>query len=137
WGEMYIYNNSVATVIHTEDMYHNVTAGVTEGETNGFTYATGNLTATHAGLYMVSLSCSFSGGNNVEYHMTMGVNAVRQTNLHTERKLGAGGDKGSISISGLISLSATDKVNIMIENVDGTDNAIIHSANLNLYRIGN
>lgn len=136
-GEISIQGNDVAMPLPRQGQYHNVTEGVSDGNSNGFTYATGNLTCTRAGLYIVIISASVSGTNNKEYHIALGVNAVRDTNIHTQLKMSASGDDVPIGASGTVTLAVGDKVNLMVENVDGTEEFTIHDMNLMLWKFMN
>lgn len=136
-GEIYIFGNEAETVIHTQSRYHNVTVGVTMGECSMFSFdGSGNLTVSVAGMYDVSLTGTFHGTNNKEYHLALGVNAVRSVKVHHRIKMAATGDDVSLAASGFVRLVVGDRVNIMVENVDGINNLILHDANLNLIWIG-
>lgn len=143
YGEMWFHNESVSgnpTIITSQDAWYNVTGfnQTTEsGQTlNGFSYSNYELICQVSGLYKVDYSISFGGGLNDEYKTSIGVNGVNKNNTETHRKLGAGGDVGNTGSSGFISLNVNDKITLMILNDDAIANSDIHSANLNLIRIG-
>ncbi len=67
YGEMFIENNTVTTVIETKGAWANITTGATVGTFKRVAYFNGTLTAEIQGLYDVSYSISFSDGNNIEF----------------------------------------------------------------------
>ena len=142
YGEMYTMNNTTSTGITAQSTYvriGGIESGqvvVSSGSLNGFTHVSGSSTVLNAGIYLANGAISTNGGNNKEYHYTIGVNNVQQDNCHVPRKMGAGGDVGSIVISCILDLSANDVLTLMAENVsDGTD-IIVNDFNLNWLYIG-
>jgi hypothetical protein len=57
-----------------------------------------------AGVYEVTAQCSFTGPNNSTIHGTVWHNGAEVSWIHFERKLSAGGDVGSASMVGLITV---------------------------------
>ena len=144
YAEMWFHNESASgnsTTISSQDVWYNITGfsqATDSGQSlNGFSYSGHQLTCNIAGLYKADYSISFGGGLNDEYKTSVGVNSIPQNNTETHRKLGSGGDVGNTGSSGFISLSANDIVTLMILNDDAAANADVHSANLNLVRVGN
>ena len=143
YGEMWFHNDSASgnpTIISSQDVWYNITGFNQTGDSgqslNGFSYSQHKLTCNIAGLYKIDYSISFGGGLNDEYKTAVGVNGIKQGNTETHRKLGAGGDVGNTGSSGFVSLSVDDEITLMILNDDATANADVHSANINLVRIG-
>ncbi|KKL03558.1 hypothetical protein LCGC14_2624980, partial [marine sediment metagenome] len=109
YGEMFIENNTVTTVIETKGAWANITTGATVGTFKRVAYFNGTLTAEIQGLYDVSYSISFSDGNNIEFESAIGVNSLNQTNCHTSRTIGAGGDVGTVAATCFVRLASSDE----------------------------
>ena len=137
YGDMYIYDNDTATSFASSGVYYNITNGMTEGDLNGFTYSSGVLTVPATGVYQCGFSTSFSGGLSDEYHSAIGVNGVRSIKCHIQRKLGTGGDVGAAAGSCMLSLTASDELTLMMENVDSSDDPTVHDGNVNCKWVGN
>ena len=74
----------------------------------------------------VSLSASFSGTPSIEWCGGVYKNngATRLTNLQICRKLGAGGDVGSVAVTGIVDLAANDTLEVWLEQSSGVDKDI-------------
>lgn len=131
YGEMYIYDNAVATSFTSANIYYNITQGITQGLLDGFTYSSGILTVPKTGVYRCGSSISFSGTASNEYHSAIGVNGIRSTKCHNSRVIGTGGDVGNVGVSCLLSLTNGDEITIMVENIDTASDPTIKDANLN------
>ena len=136
YGEMYAKGNDIVTTIHTQSIYHNISHGVTQGFLNGFTYNNANLTCLNDGFYYVSLSASINGWNNKEYHISVAIDGIRSENVHAQLVVDGSNDDTPISCTGILSINASSVVNMVVENVDGVEDATVHDMNLCLYRIG-
>ena len=127
-------------VIDSSLVYHNIT-NISISRNNGFIFnqsGEGELTAQFDGTYRIQSGWSFSGQANTEYHIAVGINWVGNIECHGERKIGTGGDVGSAVTSPCtLEINAGDKINLMIENVDNTANAVISDIGLNILRVGN
>jgi hypothetical protein len=77
-----------------------------------------DLTATVAGIYYAKLEASFSGTASKTFLCEIYKNASA-TGFSFTRKLGTGGDVGSASCSGIISLAANDTVSAYHSSTDG------------------
>lgn len=89
-----------------------------------------------AGLYKVDWACSFDGTNNATFTHSLRINAAIVTDVEMVRKLGTGGDVGNGGFTGLVSLAATDTIDVMFDaGSDGNAMAVWH-ANFNITRIG-
>lgn len=81
-------------------------------------HTTDTLTITRAGVYAISVQMSFSGTLNEQVTVELYVDGVA-SGLKFDRKLGSGGDVGSASLAGLLSLDAGDVLDLRV-NSDGT-----------------
>lgn len=92
---------------------------------------------TKAGNYFISVSFSFSGDASVDWHFHVRINTTTLENLHTNRKLGAGGDIGSASMSGIATLSVGDMLNVSMQHTAGVNKSItMEDCTLSLFQIG-
>jgi len=102
-----IYNNSTGTaVVSLSTSWAKVT-----GSFQGNTTSSDNVTPDfnddriivgHNGVLFVGVQASFSGDASVTYEGAVYVDSVRQESIRFRRKLGAGGDVGSASATGII-----------------------------------
>jgi len=141
YGEVWALDNATATTISVQNTWYQFTEFGTATAVSNLTTpstASDSVTVTNDGVYFVSISASFSGGNSTAYELQVFCNngATSHKNIHTERMLGAGGDVGSVSMSGILSLSASDEIELWIRNIDNTNNATIRDATLTVYQIG-
>jgi len=139
YGEMYMKNNSTATVIPAQNTYIKIgdEGGVTvsSGVLNGITHSNGTSTIQTAGVYRVVAAFSAMGGNNKEFHMAIAVNGTDQEKCHIPR-LVAANDIGSWTVACLLNLNAGDFVTAVVENVDDSSNVTVADYNLSLEYIG-
>ena len=92
-----------------------------------------------AGVYKVMLSVSFSGTGSVTWAGGIFKNngSTQLTNLQTARKLGATGDVGSASISGIAEFSVGDTVEVWFKHLEGVDkNITVKHCTLSVMQIG-
>ncbi len=94
-----------------------------------------------AGTYMVMISIVAENGTVgaqvVEFSMFKINGGVEFLNIHSHRSLAASvGEKGSISISGIVSLIAGEEVDVWASSDGGAKNIVISDITLSLRRIG-
>jgi hypothetical protein len=115
-----------------------LTAWNTDGLSSGITVssATGKLTVANAGIYEIDLSISFSGTLSKTFVFEIYQDDVSAsptptaTNFKMTRKLGTGGDVGSASLTGLVSLAANDSIMIYVSSTDGGTDVVVHQSQL-------
>jgi len=100
-----------------------------------------HITVVKTGVYLVTASISISSTGGTSYEVMFGCwknnGATEFLNLHSHRMLaGGGGDKGSMTISGLVSLTATDTLELWCANITNTNNVIIESITLSAVMVG-
>lgn len=132
-GEMEIIQNStvdtitVATdaTLYTAGDYQQITANWTAGTVNGITHSSGELTVPVDGVYLLSCwnNITFSVNNTlVGFKFTINGSVTSPASTPTvRRKIGTGTDVGSIAASGLIQLSATNRIGIAAAASNGGD----------------
>jgi len=113
--------------------------GMTPGLINDITIASDTFTVGTTGIYKVDWSVSGdSQGNNKDYEIDVFVNGVEQLEASARREFGGTGSLGSISSTGILSVTAGQGVNIRMKEVGaagGTDFDIFNMS-FNLFRIG-
>lgn len=140
-GEMYEYNTSGVTtnitVLTAGEFYGWTTA--TEGVTNGITFDSNStsdrLTVSNSGDYLVNASISFgTATNNRIVEGSVFKNGVKVDFLSFRRKLSSG-DLGVAAITGIISLAATDYIDLRFTS-DGTGDVIgVEIINFNISQV--
>jgi hypothetical protein len=128
YGEIYIANSSASQSIPTgtytqlllwtgNGQYYKTTPDSTQG----------HITVNTSGNYLVTMSVAFSGDASVEWTGGVRTNngTVAHANLETHRKLGAGGDVGSASISGIAPFTDGDTVEIWFKHLAGVNKSIV------------
>ena len=143
YGEIWAEDNAVETVISVAGTFVQVTTFDTNGENNNTTpdHTNDHITVLKAGRYMINVSVvieSAAGTSNVVHlHVAKNNNAVQFGNIHAHRSMaGGGGDRGSISMSGIVSLAANDTVELWVTNDTNTNNYIVEDVTLSLTQIG-
>ena len=136
YGCMY-ENDQLNTIdiIDTVNYFPWVT-GIASGQEEKVTITAGEIIidSDGAGVYEITAQTSFGGLNNRTVHGTVWHNDVL-SHLRFERKLGTGGDVGSASIVGLISLAANDTLTLAFK-ADGTGTLDIQHFTLTIRRVG-
>jgi len=127
FGGISVYNNGTADTVATAT-WTQLTRFDTNDPSNNTTPDNTNdhITITKAGKYLVTMSCAFSGDPNVTW--TGGVwknnGGTQITNLQAHRKLGAGGDVGSVSAIGIADFALNDTIEIWFEHNEGVNKNI-------------
>ena len=146
YGKIYVEGNSTATTISgtQSDFGANavqVAVFDTNGEPNNTTpdHTNDHITIDVTGEYIISATLSFSGEANDTYSFAFFKNNKgTQLGSRSTRKIGSGGDVGSASLSTIAALTATDTVEIWIQNEDGTTNfnCTVEDASFYVARVG-
>lgn len=136
YGEMEIIQNSTVialtaagdATLYTDGEYINVTGLFTEGTMGSVTFASDALTIPVTGVYLLNAWATIeSSVSNVTIGLKFTANGTPSPSVATptlRRKVGAGGDKGVVSASGLVTLSAGDAIGIAVAS-DGNTNLLL------------
>ena len=119
YSSIYVDDNSTAQSIATGASYVKIDAFDTDGNSSNCTSAAASdkITVTKSGTYHATVSCSFTGASsNTNWFGAIFVDGVEQPNCHFERKLGTGGDYGSVAVSGLLAITATKDVDFRVRH---------------------
>ncbi len=140
-GEMYEYNASGTTsniTVTTGGTFYGWTTA-TEGVTSGVTYADNStadrLTVANSGDYQVSVSVSFgTSTNNTIVEGSIFKNGVKVDFLSFRRKLSSG-DLGVAAITGIISLTASDYLDLRFTSDGSGDVVEVEIINVNISQV--
>jgi hypothetical protein len=147
YGEIYIKGGSLAFNVssagytqvlgfNTAQGFNGVSNGMTPDKTNS------HITALTAGIYMATVSMAIQKNttSNFEVDIDLSKNnkAADFDNVHTYREMGAGsGERGSLSMSGLITLAVNDTIELWITSDDATNRSItVVDCTLSLTMVG-
>lgn len=140
FAEIWTEGNTTPTTLNTVNIWEKFEGFTDAGQARGAVVDLENnrIVFARPGIYHVTGSFSFSGGNSKDYEIeALYINGApeHKHNLHTERKLNANGDIGACSISGLLSAVAGSAVEIAIRCTDGTNDPTIRDINLTVVQI--
>jgi len=140
FGEIYVQGNSTADTVATATNTQ-VTRFDTNGVSNNMTpdHTNDHITVTKAGMYLCTISFSFSGSGSVDWTFSLYKNNgnTEFPNVHTNRKLGAAGDVGSASMSGIVDLAVNDTIELWMQHAAGVNKDItMQDCTLSLIQIG-
>lgn len=140
FGGISLYDNTTADSIATATLTQ-LTRFDTNDPANNTSpdHTNDHITITKAGMYMVTMSVAFSGTGSVTW--TGGVyknnGATQLTNLQTHRKLGASGDVGSATVTGIADLAVNDTVEVWFTQSEGVNkNITVKDCTLSLVQVG-
>jgi len=143
FAEIYVKDNAVATTLNSAAKVQ-VTIFNTNGASNNMTpdYTNDHITVTKAGMYLCTISCALvnvaAQAHIVELLLYKNNGTTAFNNIHAHRNLsGGGGDKGSISLSGIIDLAVNDTIELWA-NTDAAANrdVIFEDVTFSLVQIG-
>ena len=141
FGEIYVHDNSTADTVSTAT-WTQMTRFDTDGVSNGSVTPSNSddhITVGKAGMYLITISLAFSGTASVDWEFSAFKNNgnTELENVHTDRKLGAGGDIGSASLSGIIDCAANDTIELWMRHAAGVDKDItVETCTMSLVQIG-
>ena len=108
YGDIHNHDSTFTQAIPNGATYTKLTCFPSNGPCQGVTCDTANdkLTILKTGKYRVNLTLSFGGTSNTTFRGVVFLGITEQENVHFARKLSTGGDIGSASASGIISVSS-------------------------------
>lgn len=124
YAEIWVSGNSTPTSIFSLSVWQPILEFTQNGQSSGATpdHTNDYITIARDGVYLVTVSASFTGGASCTYEAEVFKNAgvTPFQNIHAERKLNASSDISSMSLSGIASLSASDTVEVWIRQTAGS-----------------
>jgi len=146
FGEIYAYEVADTITIAASGIANKVqiTSFDSNGVSNNMTpnFDTDDITVTYAGMYMCNVSLTIEttgGGGAIKVGASVFTNngATHKSNVHAGRYLAGGAaDEGSMSLSGIIDLAASDTVEVWIWNDTNGDDIVVDDVTLSLTQIG-
>ena len=137
YGDIYLTGGSTAqTSIGTS--YVKISGFAANGLSDETTpdHTNDRVTVTGAGVYLVNTSISFSGTGNAVITFSVHVGQAEPTQkISIVRKIGAGGDVGNANAVGILSLSASDQVELFVKSDGASDSITPAEAHLTVTRI--
>ena len=139
FGGIYVNDGSTAQTIPTGATYTKLSAFTTnDGASNMTADATNDkITITIPANYLINCTISFSGTAISDWKMATFYNGVEVPHIHCSRKLGAGGDVGSASMTGILSAGTVGDVDIRVRHsAVGDQDITVQYGNLTLTYVG-
>ncbi len=142
FGEIYVRGNAAATAIAVATTYVQFLGFGVDGESKNATpdHTNDHITIDKAGKYLVTLSLhceSVAGPAQVfAFEVRKNNGGTIFNNLHAHRQMtGGGGDIGSVTLSGIIDLAATDTVELWTTNDTTDDNVLIEDCTMTVVQV--
>ena len=137
YGGLYVEDGSTAetTTDATPRKIGGFTTVMPSSSTCTPSATTDDITITDAGDYMVEGTLSFSGTLSKTFVVEIYKDAVA-SNIKFIRTLGTGGDVGSASVSGIITLTAGQAVSLYHSSTDGGTTFTLVNGTLTINKIG-
>lgn len=119
-------DDTTTVTVTTAGTYYDIETWAGGYESSGMTTDTGEpiggwIRCNTAGIYKVDAAFSFYGTASAVYEVVLYKGAVAQDQISFTRKLGAGGDVGSASCHGIITLAAADTLRFKVTSDDNGD----------------
>jgi len=138
FGELYGSINSTIDLTDAGVYYGWVSA--VEGGFSKVTFTdnaiSDRMTISNSGTYRINVTISFSSTKNT--HAVTGKifkNGVGQDNIMFKRMLNSNGDVGSAALTGILTLSAGDYIDLRFSSDTNTKDMVIEALNFNIMRI--
>lgn len=144
YGGIYVKDNAGATTLTASGVHVQVEVFSVNGESDGMTpdHTQNHITILRTGRYLVIVSAAIQNTAGVahEVHFDVAINNRNATfdSLHSDRTLGAGTDKGSFSMNGIVVLTAGDTVELWAATERALASTVVfEDISLNIYWAGN
>ncbi len=143
FGEIYTDDNSIATVLASQDTWYDVTIFNANGESNETTpdHTDDSITIDSAGVYFVAISLDIRSAASNNYYFSAFKNKVAGTELHNieaRRTTTVANKPGSVSMSGLANFAVNDTVSIGVQRTNGggvSKSITIEHANISVMKV--
>ena len=144
YGDIRVEGNVTETTISASSSDFSNKVQVTVFDTNGGSsqavtpdHTNDHITIDTAGVYLIVLSVSISGGSNSTISLAFFKNnGATQVGARMTRKIGAGGDVGAGALVACASLSAADTLELWLQNESATTNVTVEDACLCVIKVG-
>lgn len=138
YGEMYADNVSQAVAIAAGNTWTNITAGMSAGDSNAFTFQNNSeLLCNVAGKYAAQWSLAMdTTGANDDIEGGIGVNGVVQIKTKNHTFVQIPNEEFGLASGGTLTLVVGDVVTLMVNNNTDADDLVLEHANLMLWKLG-
>lgn len=96
--------------------------------------STNDVSVSDAGDYLINAQISFSGSLSKQFEIEIYKEGIA-TGLKLDRKLGTGGDVGSASVCGILTLAANDSIALYHKSTDGGSSFTMANGQLTVTRL--
>ena len=141
FAEIEVHENVSAITLTTQNVYQQVADFTENGQSAGVTpdHTNDHITVVDGGDYFIHLAATISGSGSQTFELQVQKNngGTPFDNVHVSRKLGAGGDSGSVMTAGIVPLSANDTVEVWARCTSGNNKSLtIEESTLIVIRVG-
>lgn len=139
YAEIFVDDGVTAQTVATGTTYTKLTHFTTNGQYSNCTPDATNdkITLTKAGKYQVIGSFSFSGTANSNWRIALFNAGTEEECIHLSRKLGADGDVGSASFSGIIIATTSTDIDVRTRHDSvGNQDITMQYSNLSVHYLG-
>ena len=140
-GEIYAYENTVATTVSVQNTWYQLTGFSANGQSFGTTpdHTNDHITIDQTGIYLVKVSLTATGSApNKTYQFMVKKNngATNHNNLASGILFSTAGVRRALSISGLASFTQNDTIELWVKGTDALPaNITSRFSNLSVVRI--
>lgn len=135
YGLLEVHDGAVTNALTPSDTYIQVT-GWSTGVYYNISLTPSNMTLMSDGVYQLSQSISFSGGNSKTIESAFFTNGTEIASGEFRRKLGTAGDVGSAASHTIVSLSSNDVIDVRMQCISSTDNVVIEHGQFSINLLG-
>lgn len=135
-GQMYMNNNATATTIASAGTYYKVAGTTTAGSNiERFTHTSGRLTYNGVSAkFDISATFSFTGTNNKVLRFRIAKNGTAIASTQMSRTINASGAYANMVIQDVVSLVATDYIEIFCTNSTDTNSITVSDLNVKIIK---
>lgn len=121
FGEIYTYDNAVATVLAAQDTWYQVTVFTADGVIHEMIPDSANnrIEVVHTGNYLCTCSISSHSAQANDYVFALFKNGVELENMESARTTSVAGQLIGGTITGLAALTTGDYVTLWVKRLDG------------------
>ena len=141
YGELYVKDNTTETTLNSADKVQ-----VTDFDTNGNSLnctpdqSNSYITIKLTGKYLITLSIAIVSSAGAAHIISVGIfknaGVTQYNNVHGHRTMGNGTDTGSLSLSGIIDVTAGDTIELWANTSSGSNRDVIfQDVNFSLVRL--
>jgi len=136
YGQLYTHNGAGTQVVGTTpEPLEFASDGLEDGNRDDAASEVITIGTDCDGVYLALGQFSFGGTLSTTFEFHLGIDGVEQVAIACKRKLGTGGDVGSCSFCGLVTLAAAEDVSVIVEADGAAKDLDMEHGSLVLVRI--